>query len=111
MTKDRNAIITGLRDLADFLDARPDIPITGCVPLYHFAARGTDADQRAEIEQIAALLGTPIEAQTPYGHYVTTISFGPIQYRAVAITAAARARHDADDSYRGCIQPDPTPAT
>lgn len=110
MTKDRTAIITGLRDLADFLDAHPGIPITGCVPLYHFADHGTDADQRAEIEQIAALLGSPVEEQTPYGHYVTTISFGPIQYRAVAITATARARHDADDSYRGCIQPDPTPA-
>lgn len=111
MTKDRAAIITGLRDLADFLDAHPDIPITGCVPLYHFAHQRTDADQRAEIEQIAARLGSPVEAQTPYGHYVTTISFGPIQYRAMAITAAARARHDADDSYRGCIQPDPMPAT
>lgn len=111
MTHDRTAIITGLRHLADFLDAHPDIPVSASVPLYHFARRGSDTDQRAEIDQIAARLGSPVQEESPYGHYTTAISFGPIQYRAVAITHQARARHNADASYHGCVHPDPAPAT
>ncbi|MBN6056409.1 hypothetical protein JYK22_31060, partial [Nonomuraea sp. RK-328] len=111
MPHDRTAIVTGLRRLADFLDAHPDIPVSATAPLYHFTRGGSDADQRAEIDQIAVRLGSPVEDETEYGHYTTAISFGPIEYRAIAITAEARARHAAAASYHGCVQPDPTPAT
>jgi hypothetical protein len=111
MPHDRAAIVTGLRHLADFLDAHPDIPVSATAPLYHFTRNGNDADQRAEIEQIATRLGTPIKDDTDYGHCTTAISFGPIEYRAVAITTEARARHAAAASYHGCVQPDSAPAT
>jgi hypothetical protein len=39
---------------------------------------------RAEIDATAALLGVTAR-KTPCGHYVATRSFGPVEYRAVAI--------------------------
>ncbi|MDX3110583.1 hypothetical protein [Nonomuraea angiospora] len=67
----------------------------------------TDAEKCADIDQIAARIGSTIDqADIPYGHYSTSRFFGPVEYRAVAILAAARARHDAEASYRGCVQPD-----
>ncbi|GAA3695407.1 hypothetical protein GCM10022224_071340 [Nonomuraea antimicrobica] len=113
MTHDhRTALINGLLDLAAFLEAHPDVPVSSSVTVHHFPDQASDADQRAEIDQIAALIGSQIDREdSPYGHYATSRLFGPVEYRAVAVLAAARARHDADNSYRGCIQPDPAPAT
>ncbi|MEV4073012.1 hypothetical protein [Nonomuraea fuscirosea] len=113
MTYDhRTALINGLLDLAAFLEAHPDVPVSSSVTVHHFPCQASDADQCAEIDQIAALVGSQIDFEdSPYGHYATSCLFGPVEYRAVAILAAARARHDAETSYRGCIQPDPAPAT
>ncbi|WP_113705346.1 hypothetical protein [Nonomuraea lactucae] len=113
MNDDRTDLITGLRKLADFLTAHPEIPVhLPHVTLNQFPARGSDAEMCAEVDKIAALLGAEISKPTnSYGHYSTGLSFGPVRYSFTAIPAAARARHDADDSYHGCIQPDPTPTT
>ncbi|MEW9530828.1 hypothetical protein [Microbispora sp. NPDC049125] len=106
----RPALITGLRALADFLEANPAVPapyrISGC----HFPTRADDEVMCAEIDQIAALLGSEIDSlRGEYGHYATSIGFGPVTYEAVAILAARRARYQADASYDGCVQPN-TPA-
>ncbi|WP_433245878.1 hypothetical protein ACQPYK_44245 [Streptosporangium sp. CA-135522] len=108
MTNDRRAaLINGLRDLAAFLEANPDVPAP-CFPRIHYFAEGTDSEMRAEIDGIAALLGTEIDpGDLGYGHYRTGLNFGPVEYTAVGILARARARHDADVSYTGCVAPDP----
>ncbi|MEU8321186.1 hypothetical protein AB0C33_22785 [Nonomuraea sp. NPDC048881] len=108
MTHDpRTALINGLLDLAAFLEAHPDVPVTTSVTVDHFPRHHTDAEKCADIDQIAARIGSTIDqADIPYGHYSTSRFFGPVEYRAVAILAAARARHDAEASYRGCVQPD-----
>ncbi|GAA4965048.1 hypothetical protein HD597_008905 [Nonomuraea thailandensis] len=113
MTYDhRTALINGLLDLAAFLETHPDVPVSSSVTVHHFPDQTSDADQRAEIDQIATLVGSQIDYEdSPYSHYATSRLFGPVEYRAVAILAAARARHDAEASYRGCIQSDPAPAT
>ncbi|WP_433220462.1 hypothetical protein [Microtetraspora malaysiensis] len=113
MTNDhRTALINGLLDLATFLETHPDVPVPFSVTVHHFPDRTSDPDQCNEIDQIAALVGSDIDYEdSPYGHYAISRLFGPVEYRAVAILTAARARHDAETSYRGCIQPDPTPAT
>ncbi|HEX4818435.1 MAG TPA: hypothetical protein VFV66_37335 [Nonomuraea sp.] len=112
MTHDRrSALINGLIDLAAFLEAHPDVPVPFSVTVHHFPGQASDDDQRAEIDQIAALVGSEIAYEdSPYGHYATSRLFGPVEYRAVAVLAAARARHAAERSYTGCIQPDPAPA-
>ncbi|MGW7478640.1 hypothetical protein ACWGH8_08670 [Nonomuraea muscovyensis] len=107
MPHDRTALITGLRALAAFLEANPEIPVTlPRVVLHQFPEHGTDADMRAQVDKVAALLGTEIDPHhSTYGHYSTRLDFGPVRYDYTAILAAARARHAADDSYRGSIDP------
>ncbi|MEW9549697.1 hypothetical protein [Nonomuraea sp. NPDC050783] len=113
MTNDhRTAFINGLLALAAFLEAHPDLPVPPSATVHHFPGQAGDAAQRAEIDHIAALLGSDIDHEdSPYDHYATSCRFGPIEYRAVAVLAAARARYDAETSYRGCVQPDPVSAT
>lgn len=103
----RRALINGLLNLAVFLETHPDVPASSSFTLYHFPKHDNDDDLRAEVDGIAARVGSDIDfGDSPYGHYATSVFFGPVEYRAVAILAAARARHDAESSYRGCIEPD-----
>ncbi|MEU7004498.1 hypothetical protein [Nonomuraea sp. NPDC046570] len=103
----RTALITGLRDLAAFLEANPDLPVPRGATVHHFPRRVNDVDLCAEVDQIAAHLGTVVDAEEiPHGHYSTSIHFGPVEYKAVAILSDARARYAAHDSYHGCIQPE-----
>ena len=98
----RAEFITGLRNLADHLEAHPDIPVPayGAEILVH-ANKGTDAAERAQIDHIAELLDAPA---TSDGHYVTGRDFGPISYRAVHIPAAWDAEYKARHSYEPNIQ-------
>jgi hypothetical protein len=108
---DRTALINGLLDLAAFLETHPEVPVSSYVVVHHFPEHDNDADMRAEIDQIAARARSQIEFEdSPYGHYATSVWFGPVEYRAVAVLTAARARHAAEASDRGSIQPDPAPA-
>jgi hypothetical protein len=113
MTIDRTAVITGLRDIADFLDTNPDIPTPSTsVIVYYFADGASDHDARAKVDQIAAYLGATIDPEPlRHGHYQTHITFGPVTYRTVAISSEARARYRAFDTYAGCVDPDPIPDT
>ncbi|MGI5285813.1 hypothetical protein ACQEVF_21075 [Nonomuraea polychroma] len=113
MTHDhRTALINGLLGLAAFLQDHPDVPTPRSLTLHHFPRQDSDAEQCAEIDQIAARIEAPITYSGDHsGHYATSRFFGPVEYRAVAILAAARARYDAETTYRGCIEPDPVPAT
>jgi hypothetical protein len=108
VTPDRLALANSLRDLADFIDTNPDIPVP-CGPVsVHYISLGSDEEIRADIDRIAAYLGTSIDpADLAAGHYATSISFGKVTYRAVGILAHARAQHEANLSYHGCIAPDP----
>ncbi|MEO3804893.1 hypothetical protein [Nonomuraea sp. B1E8] len=110
MTHDpRTALINGLLELAAFLEANPSVPVTKNVIVNHFPRHLTDAEMCAEIDQIAARVGSTIDqTDLPHGHYATSRFFGPVEYRAVAVLATARARHAAHSSYHGCIQPDNT---
>jgi hypothetical protein len=94
----RTDLITGLRDLADFLDTNPDVPTSnGSVEVFYFPSRSSDDQMCAEVDEIARYLGAEIDpANIPHGHYVTGISFGLASYRAVAILAEARAEKTVD---------------
>ncbi|MFI7147308.1 hypothetical protein ACIBO2_20525 [Nonomuraea sp. NPDC050022] len=103
-THSRPAFIAGLRALADLLEDRPDIPTPRSTTVHHFVPKSEDAEMRAELDRLAALLGSHIDSEG--GHYATSLFFGPIEYCAVAILAEPRARHAAHESYRGCVTPD-----
>jgi hypothetical protein len=84
---DRAAWVAGLRDLADFLAAHPDLPVPRvyCTDVINvFPEGGTDAERRAGVDRAAGVLGVPA-ADTHGGHYRAARSFGPIAYALVMI--------------------------
>jgi hypothetical protein len=92
--EERTRLIAGLRDLADFLDRNPEVPVPWRTDLLVFPAEGSDAEMFAEIDAIAEQIGvTASDADSPAGHYSAVRGFGPVQYRAVAIPHAARGDH------------------
>lgn len=94
---ERDLLIAGLRELADFLDRNPDIPAPSGADFFVFPADASDAEMFAEIDSIARLIGVTASADgSPHGHYRAIRDFGPVQYRAVAIP-----RDDRNDGGRG----------
>ncbi len=83
---ERDGLIAGLRALADFLQDHPDVPAPRWADVYVFPPRGTDEEMRPEIDQIAARIDAEATDHASYGHYVASRHFGPVQYRAVAIS-------------------------
>jgi hypothetical protein len=83
---ERSRLVAGFRALADFLQDHPDVPAPRWADVYVFPPRGTDGQMRAEIDQIAARIGAEPIDDTAYGHYAAARRFGPVQYRAVAIS-------------------------
>lgn len=77
----RAEFIAGLRRLADFLAANPKVPVPSYAEI-NVHASGSDEEQRATVDRIAALIDRPA---TDGVHYATARDFGPVTYRAVAI--------------------------
>jgi hypothetical protein len=83
---ERGRLIAGIRALAAFLQDHPDVPAPRWADVYVFPPRGTDEQMHAEIDQIAARIGTVVTDDADHGHYAASRHFGPVQYRAVAIS-------------------------
>ena len=89
--EERVRLIAGLRDLADFLDQNPGVPVPWGTDVLVFPAEASGAQMFAEIDTIAEMIGsTASDADSPRGHYSAVCDFGPVQYRAVAIPHSAR---------------------
>jgi hypothetical protein len=114
----RDAFIAGLRELADFLAARPAVAVPAGADIT-VQPYGTDEQEAAEIDAFAAAVGVDVldERQTgdPRGYHVGRYSavreFGPIIYRAFTYTSSTMAKFGAIRSYENNIQTaDATPA-
>ena len=81
---ERDRLIGGLHALAQFLHDHPDIPAPRWADVLVFPPDGPDEQQRAEIGVIASRIGTET-GESARGHYSCSISFGPVEYRDVAI--------------------------
>lgn len=93
--EERAGLISGLHELAEFLDQNPDVPAPRFAGLLVFPPIGSDAEMFTEIDLIAGRIGTTAsDADSPAGHYSAVRDFGPVQYRAVAIPHAARNDHE-----------------
>jgi hypothetical protein len=105
--------LAGLRQLADYLDAHPDIPVPehGWDLLAFARDKADDTVGRAETDHVAALLGVQVRDDTPTGgHYTAARSFGPVRYEFIHIPARQRALYYAHMSYADSVTPnDPTP--
>jgi hypothetical protein len=90
-SEERERLIAGLRELADFIDQNAQVPVPRYADLLVFPAKGTDAEIFAEIDVIAEQISvTAVQNDTPDRHYIASRYFGPVQYRAVAIPLVAR---------------------
>jgi hypothetical protein len=95
----RQALISGLRALADFLSSGPDIPAPKYATVFVFPPRDkSDAGRRGDVDLIASRIGSGIEISAYGSHYMTSRQFGPVEYRAVAIPCdvnkESRASHE-----------------
>jgi hypothetical protein len=83
---ERQALISGLRELAGFLETNPDVPAPAYADVLVFPPHDSDTENRSEIDIIASLIGSGTETSPgPRRHYTTSRRFGPVEYRAVAI--------------------------
>ncbi|GGV33946.1 hypothetical protein GCM10010182_67210 [Actinomadura cremea] len=97
----RDEYIKGLRDLADFIESHPELPLPTGSSVGPYVT-GTDEEERAEVDRIATILGVTASGDT---HYIASRSFGPVTYEAIAIAADHMARYDALMSYRNVVEP------
>jgi hypothetical protein len=106
-TPDRRAqLIAGLREFASYLDDHPHIPAPRYVDI-HLFPNGPDEAMRAEVDRIAAVLGSTPEEGEQGDRYAVTRMFGPlVTLRVVALFARARADHQALMTYAGAVQPE-----
>jgi hypothetical protein len=81
---ERSCLIDGLRAVAQFLQDHTDVPVPRWTDVLVFPPDGPDEEKRAEIDIIAARIGAEASESTG-GHYSCSISFGPVEYRVVAI--------------------------
>ena len=103
----RQTFITGLRDLADYLDQHPAVPVPAYGTEVYLSASSTDDGGCAQVSQFARQLGIiPPKTISYSGHYEAARQFGPVGYRMTAISDHAMARHYAHESYHGYVTPD-----
>jgi hypothetical protein len=97
----RSQTIFGLRQLADYLETHPGLPVKEYgFDLTIYPQADTDTAGRAEVDRIAGILGvTPTDNTEKGGHYIASKTFGRIAYRAVHIPSRAWARYTARNSY------------
>jgi hypothetical protein len=81
----RSKIIRGLRELADYLDRNPAVPVhEDGWDLLVFADSTNQESGRAEVDQVASVLGVAAAADTSHdGLYTATRAFGPITYHFI----------------------------
>jgi hypothetical protein len=107
----RTEVTAGLRQLADYLDTHPDIPVAIYGWDLLIQAHGdNDTAKSTELDRIAAILGVPVDHKSAEGgHYTAVRSFGPITYHAYYVTARAKAAYQAYMTYADAVIPDDPP--
>ncbi|MEU9840494.1 hypothetical protein AB0C69_14870 [Actinomadura sp. NPDC048032] len=105
----RHQTITGLRALADFLEANPAVPINEYGREYNVYTRAEDeAVAVAMVDKVAALLGAEVaDKRSEGGHYSAEKTFGRITYGIVHVPKRRHDEYDAYTSYRHNILLDP----
>jgi len=82
---ERQALICGLRAMADFLETNPDVPAPTFTDVLVFPPSACDAENSVKSTQSPHASATV--TYSSYRHHQTSRRFGPVQYRAVAIPA------------------------
>jgi hypothetical protein len=88
----RLRLAQGLIDAAIWIVNNPAAPVPETVTI-QYSPPGSDAVKTAEVEMTAALIGQPAASTSDDLAHIAGRDFGPVRYRAVAVTAAARQRN------------------
>lgn len=103
MSEHRQELIAGLRELADLLEANPDLP----VHLSHdFTVHALENDDTANGEIVTAAARTlgVTPSTTPGGHYVAQrMLTGRVSYRVVAVPRQQMQEHRDLMSYQSAF--------
>lgn len=86
---ERTQLIAGLRALAAFLEENTDVPAPRRADVMVFPGNNSYSAKRREVDRIATLICVATSECVP-GHYRASRTFGPVEYRAVAISNDAR---------------------
>ncbi|GEM_PF-532922 len=108
----RAQITAGLRQLADYLDTNPALPLAPYGwDLLVSTHDDTDTAGIAEVDRIAAILGVPVRDEiADGGHYTAIKAFGLITYQAFHIPARSKAAYRAHITDDDHATPDDTSA-
>ncbi len=107
---DRTEIVGALRQLADWLDANPEVPVNpwGWDLMVFPAGPGDDIAGQAEISRVAALMAvTAASTDSDKTDWIALRRFGPITYQAIYITSRRMRSHQTLMSYSGDVPADP----
>jgi hypothetical protein len=103
----RDQVIAGLRELAGYLEQHPGVPVSlrgwrlSVYYLHH-----DDRDGIAEVDRVAAILGTPVTDNTAAGGlYCASQQFGPVSYEIVGVSRQRLDTYRAALSYYGAVTP------
>lgn len=99
----RVAWFAAMRELVEFLEGRPDLPLPGPYGRTDVTViAGTDL---ALVEDIAARLGVQVTG-LEHGQPTAEVSFGEdVRYRVIGISAERMERHDALMTYHESVTP------
>lgn len=79
-TDERTDLIRGLRELADFLEARPEVPVQGCLSTTVDAFAVDDEDKLGQMRKVARAMGSARKRSLP-SHMILTKDFsGNVRY-------------------------------
>src|SRR5260370_30645484 len=90
---ERQALISGLRALAGFLESKPDVPAPAYADVLVFPPSASDAGPRREIDVIASRIGSGTEASSCHPPHPTALPLRPSQHPPVPTPPAHTPHH------------------
>lgn len=90
----RVRVVSDLRRAARYFEANPDLPVPESIKItvspHHYAPIADDASMIAEVNRVAAIMGTALMVSADY--YLTTREIGLVVFEVVGFSQAARDR-------------------
>lgn len=98
----RTELVAGLRELADFIAANPEMPIPDYPRFQHCIGPCSDADGVAVTQTLAEMLD--VEPTVSGGHTNVERRFRGLRYEAFYIARERMREHNEEQSYTGNIR-------
>lgn len=99
----RQQQIADLRELVDFLDTHPDLPISGALGDYCIDG-DDDTAGLAELRRVAAILDAEITTNGPGTHHYVSRRFGTVGYRAFYILREHMVAYDIEQEAKAKLR-------